>query len=194
MLIRRRGLLGRLSLSIVCLGAAACARSAPPPSPTAVTLPADFDRWNQEAQGILSDVLSSLRTFDVFQAFRVSSAASSSLLLRSELAWDPPTSAAWDEATHVARGAHGRAEQLFQAITVARIDANLWREQRARADAAHDLLDLGDALGAYGDRVGPLPPGDSSSALGLLDTAWSQWDAAAARWGTSRAEAISCGA
>lgn len=193
MLIGRRRLLGGLLLSLLPLGVAACARSTPPRADEAAAPPADFDRWNQEAQGILSDVLQSLRTFDVFQAFRVSTAASSSLRLGSELAWDPPTSAAWDEATHVARGVHGRAEQLFQAITVARIGPNLWREQRALADAAHDLLDLGDALAAYGDRLGPLPPGDASSALGLLDKAWAQWDAAAARWGTSRGEAIACG-
>jgi hypothetical protein len=137
-------------------------------------------------------VLQSLRTFDVFHAFRVSTATASSLRLGSELGWDPPSSAAWEEATHVARGLHGRAEQLFQAITVARIDATLWREQRALADAAHDLLDLGDTLGAYGDRLGPLPPGDASSALGALEASWAQWDAAAERWGTSRAEAIAC--
>ena len=71
-------------------------------------LPADFAGWNQEARGILSDGLETLRAFDVFQAFRVSTAAQSSMRLGSELAWDPPTSAAWDEATHVARGLHGR--------------------------------------------------------------------------------------
>jgi len=158
----------------------------------AVPPPADFDPWNQEAHGILSDVLQSLRTFDVFQAFRVSTAATSGSRLVNELAWDPPTGAAWDEATHVARGAHGRAEQLFQAITLATVDPALWREQRAVADAAHDLLDLADALAAYSDRLGALPPGDASSALGLLDRAWRQFDAAAARWGTSRSESIVC--
>jgi hypothetical protein len=177
---------------MVSLGVAACARPSPPPSDAAVVLTAEFDRWNQEAHGILSDVLQSLRTFDVFQAFRVSIAASSSQRLGSELAWDPPTGAAWDEATHVARGVRGRAEQLFQAITAAGHDPVLWREQRALADAAHDLLDLGDALAAYSDRLGPLPPGDGSSALGLVDTAWRQWDTAAARWGTGRAESIAC--
>lgn len=194
MLLGRRRLLSGLLVSVFPLGVAACARSTPSRSDAATTPPADFDRWNHEAQGILSDVLQSLRTFDVFQAFRVSTAPASSLRLGSELAWDPPTSAAWDEATHVARGVHGRAEQLFQANTVAQIDPSFWREQRALADAAHDLLDLGEALAAYGDRLGPLPAGDASSALGLLDKVWAQFDAAAARWGTSRGEAIACGA
>jgi hypothetical protein len=173
---------------------AACARPSARPSvvATATALPGDFDRWNQEARGILSDALASLRTYDDFQAFRVSTAPESSRRLAAELTWDPPISAAWDEATHVARGARGRAEQLFQAITMARIDPTLWREQRTLADAAHDLLDLADALGAYADRLGPMSPGDASSALGLLDTAWGRWDASAARWGISRAETISC--
>ena len=155
--------------------------------------PADVDRWNQEAQGILSDVLQTLRTFDDFQAFRASTASGSSMRLASELAWDAPTSAAWDEATHVSRGVHGRADQLFTVVTTSRIDSNQWRTQRTLADATHDLLDLGDALGAYRDRVDALSPGDASGALSLLNTAWAQWDAAAARWGTSRAESIGCG-
>jgi len=192
--IGRRRLLKGLVLGTAWVGAAACARPSPPSSAPAAALPADFDRWNQQGQGILSDVLASLRTFDSFQAFRVSTAAQSSMRMGSELAWDPPTSAAWDEATHVARGVRARAEQLIQAITVASVDPALWREQRATADAAHDLLDLGDALGAYGDRLGPLPPGDASTALGALDKAWRQWEAAADRWGTSRAEMIVCAA
>src|SRR5260370_37185127 len=118
---------------------AACSRvaAARPPVATGV-LPAEFDRWNQEAQGILSDGLQTLRTFDDFQAFRASAG----------LAWDPPTGAAWDEATHVARGLHGRAEQLFRGVTTATLEPTVWREQRALADATHNLLDLGDALGA----------------------------------------------
>src|SRR6266704_4275910 len=91
-------------LSCAAATASACARTAPrPPAPTAMPLPADFGGWNQEARGILSDGLETLRAFDVFQAFRVSTAAQSSM------AWDPPTSAAWDEATHVTRGLYGRA-------------------------------------------------------------------------------------
>src|SRR5437588_12874581 len=113
-------------LSCVAASAAACARIAPrPPVPTAVALPADFASWNQEARGILSDGLETLRAFDVFQAFRVSTAAQSSMRLGSEMVWDPPTSAAWDEATHVTRGLHGRAQQLFEAVTTARIDSRL---------------------------------------------------------------------
>jgi hypothetical protein len=155
-------------------------------------LPAEFDGWNQEAKGILSDALQTVRTFDVFQAFRVSTATHSDVRLGAELGWDPPTSAEWNEATHVSRGVHGRAEQLFQAVTTARIDPNAWREQRAVADATRDLIDLAAALGTYRDRIDSLPPGDASSALAALDSAWSQWEAAAARWGVSRAQMIDC--
>jgi hypothetical protein len=141
---------------------------------------------------MLSDVLEALRTFDDFQAFRVTTTTDSGMRLASELTWDPPTSAAWDEATHVTRGLKGRAQQLFQAVTTAQLDPSLWREQRRLADATHDLLDLGDALSAYRDRVDQLPPGDASGALVLLDQSWAQWDAVAARWGTGRAEAMAC--
>ena len=174
-------------ISSVALTAAACTRAAPRPhAPTAVALPSEFDRWNQEARGILSDGLETLRAFDVFQAFR------SSTVAQSSMAWDPPTSAAWDEATHVTRGLDGRAEQLFQSVTTTRIDPSLWREQRKLADATHDLLDLGGALGAYRNRIDLLPPGDAANALGLLDQAWAQWDIAAARWGLGRAEPFDC--
>ena len=141
---------------------------------------------------MLSDVLQSLRTFDGFHAFRVSTAADSSGRSGAELAWDPPTGAAWDDATHVARGLHGRAEQLFLAVTGGEVDASLWREHRELADATHDLLDLAEALTTYRDRVDRLPPGDTSGALGLLEQAWAQWEKTAARWGVSRSEAIGC--
>lgn len=142
---------------------------------------------------MLSDGLLTLRTFDVFAAYRVSSAEESSLRLPSGLAWDPPTSTAWDEATHVARGLHARADQLFQAVTTTQIDPSLWRQQRALADATHDLLDLGDGLLAYRDRIDGLPPGDASGALGLLERVWGLWETAAARFGLSRSEPIGCG-
>jgi hypothetical protein len=184
----------RLLLSAAAVLLAACARATPRPAAPTVVLPPDVDRWNQEALGILSDVLQTLRTFDNFQAFRVSTSSSSGMRQPSELAWDPPSGAAWDEATHVTRGLRGRADQLFVAVSTARLDPNVWREQRAAADAMHGLLDLGDALGAYRDRIDNLPPGDAAGALDLLDKAWSQWDVAAARWKLSRAEAIGCAA
>jgi hypothetical protein len=146
-----------------------------------------------EARGILSDTLETLRTYDVLHAFRVSAAADSSARSAAELAWDPPTGAAWDEATHVTRGVRGRADLLFQAVTTARIDPNLWREQRNLADATHDLVDLSESIGAYRDRVDVQPPGDTLGALGLLDKAWKQWDDVAARWGMSRSELLPCG-
>jgi hypothetical protein len=105
------------------------------------------------------------------QAFRVSTATKSSARLHAELVWDPPTSAAWDEATHNTRGLRERADLLFTAVTTARIDPNLWRDQRSLGQATHNLLDLANALGAYRDRVGGMPPGDGSAALALLDKA-----------------------
>jgi hypothetical protein len=186
---RRRFVLGALA----AVSASACARITPRPStPATVGYAAEFDAWTLEARTILTEAIETLQTFDVFQAFRVSTAPDSSTRLPSELAWDPPTSAAWDDATHVTIGLHGRAEQLLLAVTTAALDAKLWREQRRLADATHELVDLGDALSAYRNRLDGLSPGDASGALGLLDKAWAQWDAAAARWGTSRAEPIGC--
>jgi len=170
----------------------ACARLAPRPESTAVPRSAEFDRWTQEAQGILSDSLQSLRTFDIFHAFRVSTVADSGLKQQSQLAWDPPTGVAWEEATHVARGLHGRAEQLAQAVTTARIDSALWRDQRTVAEATQRLVDLGDALAVYRDRLDGLAPGDAANALQLLDNAWAQYDSAAAGWRRVRAEAFNC--
>ncbi|MGI9145245.1 MAG: hypothetical protein ACR2IK_01635 [Chloroflexota bacterium] len=188
MTVRRRSLL----VSFAALFAAACTRTTSAPLAAAPAAPLDVEPWNQEALGILSDVLRTLRTFDDFQAFRVSSTSDSSVRLASELAWDAPSGPAWDEATHVTRGLHGRADLLFAAVTTAKIDPNQWRSRRALADATHDLLELGDALVAYRDRVDHLAPGDASGALKLLNAAWAQWDTAAARWGISRAETISC--
>jgi hypothetical protein len=155
--------------------------------------PAEIVAWNSEAQAMLSDTLKTLRTFEVFVAYRVSSAAESRLRSPSALAWDPPTSAAWDDATHVARGLHDRANQLFVAATTVSIDQSFWREQRRFADSILDLVDLGDALMAVRDRIDRLPTGDGSGALGLLDQAWAQWDKAAMPWGLGRSELIGCG-
>src|SRR5205807_1325913 len=93
-------------LSCVAASATACARIAPrPPAPTAVVLPPDFTGWNQEARGILSDGLETLRAFDVFQAFRVSTAAQTGARLANELAW-----VRWDTAAM--RWGIGRAEPI----------------------------------------------------------------------------------
>jgi hypothetical protein len=162
--------------------------------PTAPPLAPEFNAWNQEARGILSDSLQTLRTFDAFQAFRVSTAQQSAMRQPAELMWDPPVSATWDEATHVTRGLRGRADQLVQAISGASLEPGLWRQRRTLADAAHDLVDLGDALMVYRDRVDVLPPGDANGALALLDRAWAQWEAVAGRWGVSRAESLPCAA
>jgi hypothetical protein len=142
---------------------------------------------------MLSDARQSLRTFDVFQAFRASTASRSESQPRYELTWDPPTGAAWDDATHVTRGLRGRADQLFQAITAATVDPDLWRERRDMADASRQLLDLGDALQAYRERLDVIGPGAAVSALDPLERAWAQWDSVAARFGLERSEAIACG-
>src|SRR5438045_2076088 len=92
------------------LAAGACARVAQ--RPTAPETPAsipELDAWSTEARGMLSDALQALRTYDDFAAYRISGAAESGAHLPSMLAADPPTSAAWDEATHVTRGLRGRA-------------------------------------------------------------------------------------
>jgi len=177
----------------VIAAAAGCTRSTPArPTPAAGVLPPEFERWNREANGILSDVLETLRTFDTFHAFRVSTAPNSGQRLPSELAWDPPTGAAWDEATHVTRGLHGRSEQLQLAVTSASLGSGVWREQRQLADATSELLDLANVLGAYRRQVDELPPGDAGRALPLLERAWSQFETAAARWGKGRSEMIAC--
>jgi hypothetical protein len=183
-----------LAWALVSLGLGACVRVPPRASePAAPTSTPELDAWNAEAHAMLTDSLDALRTFDVFAAYRVSSAAESSLRSAAALAWDPPTAAAWDEAVHVSRGLHGRADQLFQAVTTGRIDPSLWREQRTLAAATRDLFDLGDALLAYHDRIQVLPPGDASGALSLLDRGWSLWESVAGRFGLSRAEPVACG-
>ena len=178
--------------ALAAIGSTACGRAIanrPTPQPNQGA-PAEFGAWTTEAQAMLSDSLEALRTLDVFAAYRASRAAESNQGRAAGLAWDPPTSAAWDEATHVARGLRGRANQLFLAVTTASIDQTFWREQRRLADAVPDLLDLGDALVALRDRIDRLSPDDGSAGLGLLDQAWAQWEKTAARWGLSRSEAI----
>ncbi|MBV9168760.1 MAG: hypothetical protein JOZ81_01585 [Chloroflexi bacterium] len=187
--VRRRELL----LSLAALVGAACVK--PPERPAEApqaSLPPDFDSWQREAHAILSDALDTLRTFDIFLAYRATSPGSNSRM-PNDLDWDPPTSAAWNEATHVSQGLSGRAAQLFQAVSTARIDASLWREQRQAAENVHTLLDLGAALATFRGRVDALTPGDASSATGLLDQVWTRWTDAAGAWGVSRSEAIGCG-
>ncbi|MBV9581199.1 MAG: hypothetical protein JO057_21670 [Chloroflexi bacterium] len=182
---------------VVALAAGACTQisqqQAAPDEPTATTTP-QLDAWHADARGILQDGLRALRTFDDFVAYRVSTTPSSGMRSAAELVWDPPTGAAWDDATHVAHGMHGRADQLFQAITTTQVDQSVWREQRAIADIAVDIRGVGDALAMYRDRLDELAPGDTSGVLSLLDRAWTQWAAAAARLGLSRTEAIACAA
>jgi hypothetical protein len=143
---------------------------------------------------MLTDALATLRTFDDFAAYRVSMTLDSGQRTASILAWDPPTGTAWDSATSVSRGLRDRANQLFQGITSASVDPGVWRLQRDMAEASHDLMDLGDALHAYRDRLDVVSPGDAAGALELLDAAWTRFESEAPRWGMARAEAIACGA
>jgi hypothetical protein len=96
-----------LLVSGLSLVFAACARVPPTPSVARATRGAEFDGWRQGAQGMLSDALEALRKFDRLYAFRASTTMQASTPIGCELAWDPPTSAAWDETTHVARGFPG---------------------------------------------------------------------------------------
>jgi hypothetical protein len=185
----RRRLLGTALFGIV---AAACGRVAQRQEPAAEPTSTALDDLRAQATGMVADALNALHTFDAFAAYRVSVTPSSGMRTPGMLAWDPPTSAAWQDATHTSRTLHDRANQLFQSITTASIDPALWRTQRTLADATHDLLDLADALQAYRDRIDRLPPGDASGALELLDRAWNQWDGVAARWGMARSEPIEC--
>src|SRR5215207_1968002 len=133
MRLRRRSLFSILLVATV----AACARPAPRlSSPVQDSLP-ERQRWNQEARGILSDALETLRTFEIYAAFRVGMAD------QAQLAWDPPTNAEWNEVTHVSRGLHGRAEQLFLQVSTSQVDPTFWRERRDLAEATNGFLELG---------------------------------------------------
>jgi hypothetical protein len=188
--ISRRALIG----GMLALSGAACARvplrAAEPPTPGATP---ELDAWRAEAGSMLADALQTLRTFEIFSAYRVSVTTVSDRRLPNELIWDAPTGVEWDAATHVARSLRARADQLLQAISVTQVDASVWREQRALADVAHDIGPVGDALGAYRDRLDQLKPGDAAAALSLLDEAWGKWEHTASAIGLGRAEAIACG-
>jgi hypothetical protein len=188
--IGRRGLLlGALSLGMASACARIPERTPGPPTPTATP---DLDAWRAEANALLSDGLQTLRTFEVFAAFRVSITPGSDRRSASELVWDPPSGAEWDAATHVAHSLRGRADQLFQAITTATVDPSIWRDQRTLADIIRDIGPVGDALAAYRDRLDRAQPGDAGGGLGLLDDAWAMWDQTTTRLGLGRAEAIGC--
>jgi hypothetical protein len=189
-LTRRGWLLGFGVLAVA--GCVRPAQRAVPPTQAPAPMPQQA-AWTSTARSILTDALEALRVFDAFAAYRITSADASGIRSATELPWDPPTSAEWDEATRVATGTHGRAEQVLVAVGRSSYDPTGWRERRAFAEAVQDLLTLGDALAAYRARVDHLAPaGDGSSALGLLDEAWAHWDRSAERWGLSRAEPIAC--
>jgi len=188
-LVNRRTIL----LASLAAFASGCTRLVPRSVPTAVPVGAEFEPWNREARAILSDGLETLRTFEAYAAFRVSTADQSERRAPTDLAWDPPSNADWTEATHVARGLHGRAEQLEQRVSTATVDPVTWRQQRDLAAWTHELVDLGDMLKAYRDRIDRLPVGSDATQLwSALDAVWQRWDTSAAHWGVSRAEPVVC--
>src|SRR5215468_11274152 len=105
----RRGLLCGV---LAAFAASACLRVPEPlAAPRGSATTPELDNWQAGARGMLLDALQTLRTFDSFAAFRVSTTGSSGMRSPAELAWDPPPGAAWDDASHVAHGLHGRADQ-----------------------------------------------------------------------------------
>ena len=184
--MRRRGVV--LGLLAAC--AAACAR--PPGRRTADegNPPDEAHAWRDQAVALLTDGLAALRVCDVYAAYRASNGANASL----PLVWDPPTTAQWDFLQRQAGELARQADQLMQSVTNSAVDASYWRERRATAAAAHELLDLTAALRGYLDRANHFAPdGDGSGGSDLLQAAWRHWDASAAAWELDRAERISCG-
>jgi hypothetical protein len=178
-------------VAVLAGGAAACVRPAeretpaqPPPSTD------EAAAWSDEAASVLADTQAALRVCDTYAAYRLSASARGS----TEPIWDPPTSAEWLATQQQASALRQRADQLFQTIANARVDPSVWRERRAQAAGAHELINAADALRAYLDRANHFAPdGDGSGGLDALKTAWSHWDAAAQAWGIDRAERITCG-
>jgi hypothetical protein len=185
MLTRRLLLLG-----VLVGGAAACVRPAerevpPPAAPNSDDLAA----WRDQATSVLGDTLAALRVCEAYAAYRLSANARGS----AEPIWDPPTGSQWAATQQMASQLRQRADELFQTIANARVDASVWRERRAQAAGAHDLTEAADALHAYLEQANHFAPdGDGSGGLDLLKTAWSHWDTAARAWGSDRTEPIEC--
>jgi hypothetical protein len=185
-MLSRRGFV----LAMLAGGAVACVRpnereapAQPPPASDDTTASAG------QATSALADTLAALRVCDIYAAYRLSASARGS----SEPIWDPPTPAEWSSTQQQASALRQRADQLFQTIANARVDASVWREQRAQAAGAHALTEAVEALNAYLARADHFAPdGDGSGGLDLLKSAWSRWDSAAQAWAMDRAEHIGC--
>ena len=185
--LKRRRL---LLIGLIGSGLAACVRPAERQDPARLAATTDETAaWQSQALAVLADTLGALRTCDAYAAYRASASARAS----TDPVWDPPTSAEWASAQQQASGLRQRADQLFQTIANSRIDPSVWRERRAMAAGAHELVDAADALRAYLERANHFAPdGDGSGGLEFLKTAWSRWDAAAQAWGRDRTEPIAC--
>jgi len=188
-MLTRRGLL----VAVGALAAAGCTSITPRAHVPSPPTPAEFAPWRREAREILSDALDTLRAFEDYAAFRVSTADESARRGTTDLSWDPPRIAIWSEALHVAEGLGGRADQLFQRAVNTQVDRAAWREQRDIADMAHELVVLGESLKAYRGVIEQLPAlTDGTETWAQLDRLWAQWAANAANWNATRTELIGC--
>jgi hypothetical protein len=185
----------RTALLVLASGlGAACARPTPRPTPPPEAPDTSaLDAWDAEAQDVLAKALGVLHTFDTFSAYRISRVNNSSLRSPRELVWDPPTTAEWADAQDSARSLKARAGSLFQAVSTANIDPNLWRERRVLAAASRSLADMTNWLVSYQEAVATLErESDGSRALPSLSKAWEQWEASSAYWSVDTTEAIGC--
>jgi hypothetical protein len=156
-------------------------------------MPTALAAWDPQARTILADALHALTTYDVFAAFRASTAARSSLRTPRELDWDPPSSADWSAADEATTRVQRQSAELFGAVSRSTLDPDLWRERRRAAEAARALADLGGALARYRDEAQALDPeSDGGSAHSSLRRAWDRWETSATYWGVTRGERLSC--
>src|SRR5229473_1758876 len=85
--------------AIASVTAAACGRVTEPATRPALVSAPEFEAWKAQAYAMVNDSLQTLRTFEVFAAYRAAGVTQSDQRPPNTLAWDPPTGVAWDEAT-----------------------------------------------------------------------------------------------
>lgn len=184
----------RLLLAMAGLVGIACVRPTPRAAP-------DPPRWegpevaayDAEARSLLADAIEALHTFDAQAAYRISSTPNSGLRSSREIEWETPPPAAWRRARAIAADLTQRADVLFQQVRTAQPDPAVWRDRRARAEAAYALTEMASALAAYGAEVDRLEAdSDGGPALPILARGWNRWSEAADYWGVSAGELIEC--
>lgn len=186
----------RFVLGVLAAAASACIR----PEPRATLTPPSGDleqleRWRAEGRAILQEADPALRTFDVYAAYRLSTAADSVSDARypGEPAWYPPKKAALQDAMEIADRLQPRGVELHRLVTTSLLDDSVWRERRQLADITIVLADMTDALKAYRDAAGRIAPRtDGSEALPRLLRARARWTAAADGLGVVRYESMGC--